>query len=323
MKKSVYLLSLILTIWACSKSSDDVVPTKNTEEPQDSIPVDTVIVDTAVVPFDCHDSTFLFHQAKGVVNWIDEASGLAFSTKKPTSLWTHEDSNNQNKLYLFSSVDGSYQGSLLIDGANNKDWEDLSISVGPEDGKHYFYIADFGDNKAKRTYKQIYRIEEPDVSSFSIPFDQTISGADEIEYIYEDGKRDAECLLVDPLTKDIYIISKREAKSMVYKLSYPQSTSSVNTAINIHTLDFREVTAGDVSLDGNTVVVKTYEKLYLWKRQANETFEEMIKREPFCLPYEPEAQGEAIAFDPTASFMYTLSEKSDGVTPSLMEYTKQ
>jgi hypothetical protein len=39
---------------------------------------------------------------------------------------------------------------------------------------------------------------------------------------YPDGSRDAETLLLDPLTKDIYVISKREFEDIrVYRAPYP------------------------------------------------------------------------------------------------------
>ena len=321
MKKLVLLIAIAGAIVACSKDDESTGVTP-TEIIKDTIPDDTIVIDT-VVPFDCRDTTFAFVAPKGIVNWIDEASGLSASSKRKKSLYTHEDSNNQNKVYLFSSDNGSYQGSVMLVGAQNDDWEDMALSYGPTAGVHYLYVADIGDNKAKRTYKQIYRIPEPPVDTYIIPFDEHVTGAETIEFIYDDGKRDAECLLVDPLTKDLYIVTKREAKSQVYKIAYPQSTNSVNTAERIHTLDFREVTGGDVSLDGDYVVLKTYEKLFLWKRKTGESFETMIQREPYCMPYEAESQGEAIAFDFEALNLYTLSEKSDGVTPSLLQYKKQ
>lgn len=315
MKKLLFVfVSFFLVFWACSKN-DDVLPNK-TSNP---IPNDT----TPPPPFDCRDTTFEFLASKGQVKWIKEASGLAFSSWSKKRIWTHEDSNNQNKLYLFSSEDGKYKGSYTLQGAKNKDWEDMAISYGPEQGKFYIYVADFGDNKAKRNKKQIYRIKEPDYTSLAEPFSETLSGVEEIEFVYPDGKRDAECLLIDPLTKDIYIITKREAKSVVYRLVYPQSTTSVMTAEKIHTLDFRMVTGGDVSHDGKLTIVKTYEKLFLWKRKAGETFADMIKREPYCLPCHPESQGEAITFSFDANEVYTLSEYSNGVVPELIQYRKK
>jgi hypothetical protein len=52
-----------------------------------------------------------------------------------------------------------------------------------------------------------------------------IGPADPIELTYPDGSKDAETLLVDPLSGDIYVIAKREFFCKVYRAAYPQSTA--------------------------------------------------------------------------------------------------
>ncbi len=89
-----------------------------------------------------------------------------------------------------------------------------------------------------------------------------------IEFVYEDGPRDAEALMIDPKTGDIYIISKRDETAKIYQLSYPQSFNEVNIARQIGTLPYKWVVAADISPSGDYILVKTYNQIYRYKRNS-------------------------------------------------------
>ncbi len=156
--------------------------------------------------------------------FINEASGIADSKINPGHLWVEEDSGNPPQLYLLDHTAATVK-KIYIKDATNIDWEDIALASGPDASKKYLYIADIGDNNAVRASAVFYRLEEPAAST------DTVRTYEVINFIYADGPRDAEAFLVDDITKDIYIISKRDAKSKLYKLSYPYSTASLNTAI--------------------------------------------------------------------------------------------
>ena len=54
--------------------------------------------------------------------------------------------------------------------------------------------------------------------------DVTLSDVETFTLQYPDGPRDAETLMVDPLSGDIYIVSKRDTVLHIYRAAYPQST---------------------------------------------------------------------------------------------------
>ena len=97
----------------------------------------------------------------------------------------------------------------------------------------------------------------------------TVGPADAIRLAYPDGPRDAETLIVDPLTRDIYIISKRELVPKVYRAAYPQSLTQQTKLEHVAVLPFGMFpTGGDVSPDGRRVIVRGMFNAALWDRPA-------------------------------------------------------
>lgn len=255
---------------------------------------------------------------------LDEASGLANSHSNPTYLWSHNDSGGDPTLYLMT-LQGADSGRYHLSGAQNTDWEDLAIGPGPTDNVNYLYAADIGDNRAVRESLTIYRVPEPDVSvrfrqvgtnqvQIDLPADSTLTQVEAINFVYEDGARDAESIFVDPATKDIYIITKREPSVILYRLPFPQSTTDQNTALRVMVLPYTFVVAADISPSGNEILMKNYTNVYHWQKAGSESIQELLSNEPNRLNYIQEPQGEAIAWAVDESGYYTISE-SDGNDP--------
>lgn len=89
------------------------------------------------------------------------------------------------------------------------------------------------------------------------------------------------------------------------------------------TLDFTMSVAGDIAVDGSQILIKNYLAVFYWERRPGETIPEALSRNPVVLPYKPEPQGEAIAFDPTGKSYFTLSEKRFQIEPVLYRYYKK
>ena len=254
---------------------------------------------------------------------LDEASGLVQSRSNPFYFWSHNDSGGDPTLYLISRG-GADSGRYELGGAANIDWEDMAIGPGPTDGVNYLFAGDIGDNSAVRSNLTIYRVPEPDVSqtgSVNLPANATLSNVEAIRFVYEDGARDAEALFVDPSTKDIYIISKREPSVILYRLPFPQSTSEQNTAERVMVLPFTFITAADISPSGNEILIKNYQNVYLWQKTGNQTIQQLLATEPSRLNYTPEPQGEAIAWAVDESGYFTISE-SDGDPVAIFRYSR-
>lgn len=247
---------------------------------------------------------------------LSEASGLAASQRTPGLLYTHNDSGNPAIVYVLNKR-GLMPARIALEGVKNRDWEDIAVGRDPASGRSCVFVGDIGDNAAAYSSVFIYRFAEPEIADTLI----TVSDVDTMEFVYEDGPRDAEALFCDPRNGDIYVISKREAYPGIYLLSYPQSYSSVNTAYRVASLPYNWVTAADISPDGRSILVKTYSSVYKYKRGANMSIGAALSRKYKSLPYELEPQGEAIAWDNKGKGYFTLSERL-GATPSELYYYK-
>lgn len=262
-------------------------------------------------------------QAAGTVapTDLDEASGLGNSRSNDLYLWSHNDSGGDPVLFLLTQQ-GADSGRFELEGAQNIDWEDFAIGPGPDDALTYLYAADIGDNNARRESLTIYRVPEPDLNIEDIPATSTLTNVEAIEFVYEDGARDAETLMVDPATKDLYIVTKRESSVILYALPYPQNLVEPDTARRVLVLPFTFATGGDISANGNEVLIKNYQNVYHWAKTGNETIAELLANEPNRLVYTVEPQGEGIGWKSDGSGYFTLSEIDNSDAAIIYSYNK-
>lgn len=253
---------------------------------------------------------------------IKEASGLAASRKNAGVLWTHNDSGGKNCVYALNSH-GKHLGVYTISGVTARDWEDIALGPGPVAGEDYIYVGDLGDNSARQSLKYIHRIPEPVVGAKQEPVDSTLVGAETITVQYPDRPHDAETLMIDPLTKDMYIVSKQDTVSLVYRAAYPQSTTETIKLELVATLSFGGAVAGDISPAGDAILIKTYVVIYYWPRAAQQNLWEALATPPSTVPYILEPQGEAVAWQAEGNGYFTLSESFRGLPVRLYFYPKQ
>ncbi|HUQ64963.1 MAG TPA: hypothetical protein VM101_02340 [Flavitalea sp.] len=288
------LFPVLLIIISCGKTDSTLIPVPPAGDRFSNVPLNYIL--TRPIP---------------------EASGIADSKTFVDHLWVLEDSGNPARLYLLKH-EGYVTDSFLLDGGVNRDWEDIALAKGPDEGVNYLYIGDIGDNDLKYASYNIYRMPEPK------NFNDVITGYDSINFMYPDGPHDAEALMIDDNTKDIYVITKRDATSKVYRIPYPQDTQNMNQAQFVSDLPFAGVVSATLSLAGTEVIVKTYTTLFYYARIAKEGLTVTLGKNPTdTLAYQPESQGEAVAFANNNSGFFTLSEKGlSDKFPNLMYYRR-
>ncbi|TLV00788.1 PE-PGRS family protein [Dyadobacter luticola] len=252
---------------------------------------------------------------------IDEASGLAPSISFPGYLWTNQDSGNPNSIYLISG-DAKNIKEYQLPGSSNHDWEDIAAGPGPSSGVNYLYVADIGNNISPMTASNtIYRV--PEIKSQDASFSQ--ESVEKIVFTYPDGPRDAESVLVDPVTKDIFIISKSAQNTGIYRLAFPQNVSSSTIAEKVGEVPSVSVaTSADISGNGSEILIRTYLSVYYWKRKAGEMVGQTLSQpaaKQLNVALEP--QGEGICFDKDGTGFYTISEKSNSGGVSLNFYKRK
>lgn len=247
-----------------------------------------------------------FDAGKLPLTGLDETSGVVASQQNVNVLWTHNDSGDGPFVYGIS-IQAEVLCTLKIENVTNRDWEDIAYGPGPKAGANYLYVSETGDNEAKAPSVFVYRVEEPLIGGR----ENITVKADKLEFVYPDGPRDAEALIVDPLTLDIYIITKRERKSRIYMAKAPHSEGMKRTLVFVGELSIPLITASDISAKGDEILLKDYAYVYYWKRNETEPLSTTLKRTPTKLPYMPEPQGEAICFSAKADGYFTLSERED------------
>lgn len=247
---------------------------------------------------------------------LNEVSGIADSKANPGYCWVQQDSGNPPAIELLKH-DGSYGKVIRLAHVVNRDWEDVVLSTGPKPVTQYLYIAETGDNLLVYPDYAIYRFEEPLASTDTVPH------VDRIAFFYPDGSHNAEAILVDPESKDIYIITKTEIRSKVFRLKYPYSTTQMNRVEEVGTLGFNYAVSAAIAPGGKEIVVKTYDAIYYYLRAAGESIEQAFRKEPVKLPYIREPQGEAIVFANNDSGYFTLSEKALASSVKLYFYKRK
>jgi len=284
------MIFLLVLVVACQKTSSDTRVTEGFEDSPVAKPLNPGI--------------------------LDEASGIADSKANPGYLWVQQDSGNPNNIALLSH-DGIFLKSIKINATTNRDWEDMALANGPVAGTNYIYLADTGDNSLVSPEYFIYRFAEPASATSVVP------DCDKITFQYPDGSHDAEAILVDNVTKDIYIITKQDMPSRVYKLPYPQSTTSINTATLSGSLAFTGVTSAATSTDGKEILIKTYNSIWYWKKTTGQSLEQTLAGSPIALSYQFEPQGEAICFKNDNSGFFTLSERPSLIVSVNLNFYKR
>lgn len=247
---------------------------------------------------------------------ITESSGLAASRLHAGVLWTHNDSGGQPYLFCFRARGGASCGTWQVSGATNRDWEDIAIGPGPEPGRDYLYIGDIGDNETARKTITVYRVPEPEavgLSAGSTSTEQAVS----LELIYPDGAHDAETLMVEPRTGDLYVVTKG-TDSAVYRARLPLTgdrgrLQKVSDFSIFATLS--DLTGGDISPDGTRVAISTYGGWYelaLDRRSssgpADLSSTSFWSVTPSLVGRTPPGQWEAIAYGADGRSLYMTSE---------------
>ena len=133
---------------------------------------------------------------------LRELSGFAASHRHAGIFWAHNDSGNAPELYALRP-DGTIAATVPLRGVNLRDPED--IAVGPctaGSAQSCIYLADIGDNGARRPSVQILKVVEPE------RLDDTPLAPAILPFRYPDGPHNAESLVVDPATARVFVITK-------------------------------------------------------------------------------------------------------------------
>jgi hypothetical protein len=246
----------------------------------------------------------------------NETSGIAASTNHPNIFYIHNDSGDTSRFFAITP-DGELKAVLNYASTGGgpygvKDCEDIAVGPGPKAGTSYVYMGDIGDNGSNNPLITVYRIAEPDMPAEASKAQSLQSAA--LYLRYPDAPKDAETLMIDPLEKLLYIVTKRGSSVGVYTAPLNFKAGDTVTLTKRCELHFRGlqpfkwIVSGDISKDGSQVILKSYSRIYYWKREGNEPIWQTLQRKPQQPAYEQERLGEAVGFAANGKSYYTVSE---------------
>jgi hypothetical protein len=229
---------------------------------------------------------------------IKESSGLAKSVKHSGTYYTVNASGTSGRVFAIDGTTGRVKAVLKF-GANVTDVQALGVD---RDGT--IYIADIGDSKASRDQIEIYTIPEPETLQ-----DQDVK-YHQFDFKYPDGAHDAETLLIEPGTSQLYIVTKAiKGTGAIYAAPPAPSRQGTNELSKLAPAPSGIITDGTFLPDGQRVVLRTYTDVatVAWGDTPN-----AIARSAA-----PFGQGETVAVGPTDNTVLVGSEGANSAVYQL------
>lgn len=251
---------------------------------------------------------------------LDELSGLVASRSQRGVFWTHNDSGDYPRVFAIDAR-GKRRGTLHVLDAFASDWEDIALIANPG-GPDTLVLADIGDNLSRRTGVQLYFVDEPRLSP-ELPEQTLRSVARRLDVRYEDGPHDAEALLADPLTGDLYIVQKGPvalfwARVGVYRIPANKLHDEQVVAFRVAEIPLGPVTSGDVRHDGLGVALRNYTTARYYARSPHEPLFRAFQASGCELALADVGKlGEALCFAPDDASYFTVAE---GRRPTLYRH---
>ncbi len=202
----------------------------------------------------------IFKKITNLDQALDETSGLLCDNG---DIWTHNDGGDEPALYKVDPTSGKVIQKILISNAQNIDWEDITQD------EHYVYIGDFGNNYGMRKDLTIYKIKRAALSE-----KRTTVKAEIITFTYPQQSNfkssqahNFDCEGFFAWNGQLHLFTKNRGDGMTQHYTLPTSAGNHKARLQGTYNTRGQVTAADISPDGNTVILTGYippKKLFMW-----------------------------------------------------------
>lgn len=249
---------------------------------------------------------------------VSEASGVAWSRVHGDVLWVHNDSQGGAVVYAIATS-GELIARVTLEGARNRDWEDIAVGPCPEAGPDgdCIYVADIGDNRASRDAVGLWIAAEPDPHT-----DESVDAVF-FPLRYPDGSRDAEAIAVLDDASVIVVTKGREHPISVYRSPPIAWSDAPDTTMlspiqqlseaPVHLPD--QVTGATRTRDGRTLAVRSYGALQFYRLEGDSVT--ALLTTPVPLDPLGEPQGEGIAIGSWGRVLLVSEAGPQGIAPRL------
>jgi len=220
---------------------------------------------------------------------IGELSGIVKSPGRDNLYWVHNDSGDSARIFAITAEGKNilptyskfsfygeedergkkqWQGFEVLD-ARNEDWEDIAVD------SNYLYISDMGNNNNKRRDLGIYLVSEIDPTASTrtaVIQHLAIIYPDQESFPPQQKHFDSESLFT--FDGKLYLITKHRAPNSdsaepgakLYRLDTMLPDQDNVLTLLESNADITSATGADVSPDGQTLAVISYNDLWLFDR---------------------------------------------------------
>lgn len=260
---------------------------------------------------------------------IAEMSGIVRSRRHPDTWWVHNDSGDSARIFAIRS-DGTsvlptyskftFYGDAPVEDkkqwegfevlyATNVDWEDIALD------QNYLYLADVGNNLNARRDLAIYAVSEidPTASTRSAVVQKwPVHYPEQQEFPPGNWHYDSESLFTSE--GQLYLITKHrktgatgtfEPGANLYRLDTRHTDRSNALTLVDSTSLITAATGADLSPDGNTLAVISYEDLFLFDKPSSGDAWLSSSHRRIPLDREVTRQVEAVAWEDPTTLLVT------------------
>ncbi len=250
---------------------------------------------------------------------LKESSGLSASECQDV-LWTHNDAGNEPAIFAMSPQ-GKHLGVWQVPGVRNVDWESIA-TFREKSGSCSLLIGDIGDNDGVRGELLIYRIPEPVIEpgtpASNLANAHETAPPEVMKIAYEDGRHNAETLLVHPQTGDIYIVTKEKSgPAAIHKVGPAFGLEAVVktrkvASISVPASPEGRITGGSFSPDGRRAMLCDLQGGYeLILPQDNNDPDAIWSQKPVKVDIGSRKQGEGVSYARDGLSLFASSEKKN------------
>jgi hypothetical protein len=198
---------------------------------------------------------------------LSESSGIEVNSLN--SIWTHNDSGDLPHIFKIDTL-GNLLRILNISDVTATDIEGMA-----QDDKGNYYLGDFGNNFNNRQDLKIYKIPNPD----SISGDSVLPGLiyfnfpDQLSFPPAAADMNFDCEAMFHFKDSLYLFSKNRGISTyckMYRLPDQPGTYPAQLIDSFNTV--RWITAADISPSGKSMVLLSYDQLWLFTKFTDTDF---------------------------------------------------
>ena len=216
---------------------------------------------------------------------ITESSGLAVDYAGYL-YWTVNDSDDRGVVYGIG-LDGTVRGTLNF-RAQPRDVEAVAMC------KNRLYVADIGDNNARRRFVRVYIFTNPRPDGLTVTYHA-------YDFRYPDGPHDAETLLIDDCCR-LFIVTKGP-EAAIYEAPANPERQGVNELEQVG-LAPSNVTDGTFLPGGDRIALLTYSSVEV----IDATSYEFMASVP--IPSQPRAESLTLNMDQSSLLVGSEGKKS-------------